>query len=184
MAGTIMPAPDVRLIHDARGTPVTIRTITPADRDIEATFVRGLSDQSRYYRFHAALRELTPELLERFTFVSFPDNMALIATIEVEGREQQIAVARFAASAPDGSAAELAVVVADEWQGRGIGTRLLVELRDIALAAGYRRLHMSVLSENGRMMDLARRLGFVAGPPTDGFVSRELGKSISVEPDD
>jgi acetyltransferase len=74
-----MQSPDIRIDFDLRGTTVTIRTMTAVDRDIESEFVRNLSEESRYYRFHSALRELTPELLDRFTNVKYPENMALDA---------------------------------------------------------------------------------------------------------
>jgi len=77
--------------------------------------------------------------------------------------------------------AEVAVAVADDWQGCGIGMALLLELRKVAVDAGILNLHMHVLSENRRMLDLARALGFVIKQPADGFLTRELGKSLRIE---
>jgi len=170
--------PDIRIGFEARGAAVTIRTITTADTDIEAAFVRNLSPESRYLRFHSGLRELTPELLARFTQIDFPDTMALIATVADAGAETQIGVARYAASPPGGDTAEVAIAVADDWQGCGIGTRLLLELRTVARSAGFRHLHMRVLPQNHRMIELARRLGYEPKPSADGFSARSLGKPI------
>lgn len=176
--GETVETPDLRIEIERRGRRVTIRPITPDDREREAAFVRRLSPQSRYYRFHSSLRELTPELLARFTRVDYPDDMALVATVEDAGEQTQIGVARYATTPPGSSTAEVAIVVEDAWQGRGIGSRLLLELRRIALAGGIRHLHMRVLPENRRMIELAERLGYEPRPPDGDFRSRTLGKPL------
>lgn len=173
-----MEPPDYKDSLDIAGTLVTIRTMQPSDRNIEQQFIRELSPLSRYYRFHSALRELTPYMLERFTHVNYPDEMALIATIPDGNDEREIGVARYA-RIPGADYAEIAVVVADAWQGKGIGSRLLIDLRGLARDAGIRHLEASILPENRRMQDLARKLGFSLSPvkPDDGLTV-ELGKDI------
>ena len=98
-----MRPPDYKDILDIDGKPVTIRTMQPSDRDIEQQFIRELSPLSRYYRFHTALRELSPYMLDRFTHVNYPDEMALIATVLDGDDEREIGVARYARS-PDPTA--------------------------------------------------------------------------------
>lgn len=149
-----------------------------ADREIEQRFVRRLSSQSRYYRFHSTLKELTPYMLERFTQVNYPDEMALIATVPEGEGEMQIGVARYARK-PGSDTAEIAIVVADAWQGKGIGTRLLVDLRQLAIEAGIRHVEASVLPDNKRMLYLANELGFAlrALKPADSSTV-ELGKEL------
>jgi acetyltransferase len=161
---------------DVRGTPVTIRTMTPADREIEAEFVRGLSPHSRYLRFHSRMRELTPELLERLTNPSYPDEFALVATVTEAGVERQIGVVRYARTQEDDTA-EFAIVVADAFQGAGLGTRLLLELRNIAVANGFAKFEMRVVPENGRMLKLAHKLGF-RPQASDDYATRSLGKRV------
>lgn len=166
----------------AGDTPVRIRLIRPDDRDREMAFVRGLSARSRYYRFHAALRELTPELLERFTHLDYPDHLALVALVDTPGGEQQIGVARYVRE-PGSDSAEIAIVVADAWQGKGIATRLLTDLRTLAQQVGVRRLVASVLRENGRMLSLVRHLGFEGEPSGGDPRTSFLGKRLA-GPDD
>jgi acetyltransferase len=173
---TSHPVFDYRDVFDVEGVPVRIRPIRPEDREREAEFVRRLSPASRYFRFHSALRELTPEMLERFTHVNYPDDFALVALVDAPEGERQIGVARYARE-PGDDTAEIAIVVADDWQGRGIATRLLTDLRDIARQAGVRRLVASVLRENGRMLELVRRLGFQLEPSGEFRTSR-LGKRV------
>jgi acetyltransferase len=167
--------------HDALvvdGTPVTIRTMRPGDRDIEARFVSELSPISRYCRFHYALKELDTAMLERFTHVNYPQDMALIATIPDGACNREIGVARFVRY-PGTDSAEIAVVVADAWQGKGIGARLLLDLRTLAVAAGIRHLEACVLPGNKRMLELARALGFTIREISSGDGgSIELGKEI------
>ena len=173
-----MLPPDYKDTLEIADATVTIRTMQSADRDIEQRFVRGLSTQSRYYRFHSVLKELTPYMLERFTHVNYPDEMALIATVPEGVGEIQIGVARYV-RIPKSDTAEIAVVVADAWQGKGIGSRLLVDLRHLAMNAGIKHIEASVLSENRRMLDLARELGFSlkAMKPMD-YLTLELGKDL------
>ena len=141
------------------GTPFSIRPIQPEDRDIERAFVRGLSSNSRYMRFFSTIKELSPDLLDRFTQVDFPNEMALIATIEAGSAELEIGVARYM---PGGSAstAEFAVVVADDWQGRRIGQELLRHLFLVAKDAGFERIEGLVLKANTNMLRMCREIGF------------------------
>jgi acetyltransferase len=169
--------PDYTDILDIEGTRVTIRTMRPTDREIEDQFVRRLTPTSKYYRFHAALRELTASMLDHFTNVNFPDEMALIATIREADAEREIGVARYV-RAPGSDTAEIAVVVSDEWQGKGIGCKMLRDLRDIAHQAGIRHLEARVLPDNRRMLQLATNLGFRIKPSNEDPGAIELGKDV------
>ena len=141
------------------GTLVTIRPIRPEDREIERAFVSGLSSNSKYLRFFSAINELSPRLLDQFTQVDFPREMALIATIQTDMVEQEIGVARFAQGSSQGTA-EFAVVVADRWQGRGLGRELLRHLFRVAEEVGLTQIEGIVLRTNKKMLRLCRELGF------------------------
>lgn len=101
----------------------------------------------------------TPSIdeLRRFTDVDPARERALIATIAVDGHERQVGVARYVKE-PD--EAEFAIVIADEWQGRGLGTRLLAALLEAARSDGVRRLVGATLTDNAGMLALASKLGF------------------------
>lgn len=162
------------------GIDVRIRPIRPTDREQEARFVRSLSPESRYFRFHSTLRELTPQMLERFTHVNYPDDMALVAMVDAPGGEEQIGVARYVRE-PGTDLAEIAIVVADAWQGKGVATRLLETLRDIAGDAGITHLVASVLRENARMLALVRNLGYHLETGSDDLRASRLGKHVDPE---
>jgi len=160
------PPETTQVFRTAGGTGVTIRPIRPEDRVIEHEFVRNLSPNSRYLRFLATIRELSPGDLDRFTSPDYPRERALIATIDDDGSEREIGVARYAETGP-GDAAEFAIVVADEWQGQGIGRELLRLLFDEAKKAGYGQIEGVVLKENSGMLQLCRELGFMVNPYPD-----------------
>lgn len=157
------------------GKTITIRTMQPDDKEHERDFHGRLSRQTRYYRFHASMKELSPEMLEHFTNVDYPNEMALVAVIVDGDHAVQVGVARYT-RLEDPATAEFAIVVADEWQGKGIGTRLLLDLRSCAIAAGITQLKATVLSENRRMYEFCRKLGFEVVPHHHDYSTVELGK--------
>ena len=153
------------------GTVVTIRPIGAADLALEEEFVTRLSPQTGYWRLMSTRRP-SPAELRRFTDIDYSREMALIATIVVAGRERQIGVARYVKSEVEDGEAEFAIVLSDDWQGRGLGTALLGKLVEAARRHGVRRLTGTALTENTAMHALARKLGFsVAVNPASAVVS-------------
>jgi acetyltransferase len=149
----------------ADGTDVTIRPIRPEDAQIEREFVRGLSPESRYLRFMYGLRELTPAMLVRFTQIDYDLEMALIAVVSRGGQEREVAVARYVTN-PDHRSCEFAIVVADAWQRKGIGRRMMERLIEIARVRGLETMEGEVLAQNRDMLELAEGLGFNIGGVT------------------
>jgi len=143
------------------GTAVTIRPIRPEDEGLEQEFVRNLSDESRYYRFRETVRELSPRMLSHFTRVDYDRHMALIAVGERDGHEIQIGVARYVTGG-DHQRCEFAIVIADDWQRKGLGTRLMQALMAAARGAGIREMYGEVLASNQKMLQLTAKLGFSA----------------------
>lgn len=153
-----------QLVQRARlgdGTPVTIRPIRPEDDRIEQAFVRNLSQESRYYRFMDTVRELSPQMLAHFTQVDYARHMALIAVVGGEHDETLIGVARYVAD-DERRRCEFAIVVADEWQRKGLGTRLMQALMAAARAAGIEKMEGAVLASNQKMLKFTAGLGFAA----------------------
>ena len=148
------------------GVTVTVRPIRPEDAETEASFVRNLSDDARHARFMTGVKELTREMLIRFTQIDYDRELALVGLVERAGTETQIAVARYIKA--DRESAHIAIVVADEWQGRGIGLRLLETLVAAARARGIVRLEGEVLADNTAVRSLLARLGFSLRRDPDG----------------
>ena len=143
--------------EDGRG--VTLRPVLPQDDLLAQAFFRALSPESRHSRFFISLSEIPARMLAQLTNVDYVRHMALIAQTVVYGREFQIGEARYVV-ADDGTSAEFAIAVADDWQGAGIGSRLLRALENAARAAGLARLTGDVLGENRKALDFMRQRGF------------------------
>ena len=152
--------------HLLDGTPLTIRPIRPEDAELEREFVNGLSERSRYLRFMYAMKQITPQMVSRFTQIDYDREMALIALVDVDDTETQIAVARYVTNL-DGRSCEFAIVVADTWHGKGIATELLRRLIDVARDRRLDRMTGVVLRENKGMLALAEELGFKARSSPD-----------------
>ncbi|SDH40460.1 GNAT family N-acetyltransferase [Propionivibrio dicarboxylicus] len=161
------------------GERITLRPIAPEDADIEQEFVRHLSDESKYYRFMDALRELTPATLIRFTQIDYAREMALLATIAEGKTERVIGVARYVVCA-DGETAEFALVVADAWQKRGIGRQLMAALIEEAQEKGIRRMVGDVLAMNAKMLRLAGALGFSSHPDPEDSTIQRISRALDV----
>ncbi len=158
------PSGLVERIELQDGTAATIRPIRPEDAAIEVAFVHGLSEQSRFLRFMFTVHDLTPAQLSRFTQIDYDREMALIAVIDTPAGEKQIGVARYI-TLSDEETCEFAIVVGDDWQGKGLARRLFSMLIDTARGRRLKVMTGVTLRENGRMLDLARANGF--GTKTD-----------------
>ncbi|MEO8485516.1 MAG: GNAT family N-acetyltransferase [Betaproteobacteria bacterium] len=149
--------------------PLAVRPIRPEDAKLEQAFVSGLSDESRYFRFFYRLHELTPQMLARFTQVDYDREMALVALApdpSASGGQKFVAVARYVANA-DGESAEFAIVVADDWQGKGVARGLMTRLVACARKRGFARLAGSVLRSNHAMLRFTATFGFAAADDPD-----------------
>jgi acetyltransferase len=152
------------------GSAVTLRPLRPEDRDIEHAFVSGLSPETRSNRLLGGAKAITREYIESLVRVDYARDMALAATTMLGG-ETLIGVARYVLER-NNEAAEFAIVVADAWHGRGIGSRLLAKLIDVARRRGVRRLYGDILAQNRPMLELARKLGFTLGRHEDATLTR------------
>ena len=153
------------LVHDAKlrdGSYVHIRPIRPEDAPRLQELYGRLSRETAYHRFFTVMKRLPPDWAQILATVNYRRRLALVA--EHEGASgagvKIIGVGRYEPTdEPD--TAEVAFVVQDGWQGRGLGTILIRELLDAADARGIRRFRAYVLADNRRMLDLIRRCGDV-----------------------
>ena len=149
------------------GTKIKIRPIRPEDASIEQSFVRELSNESKHFRFMQGLNELTQQMLVRFTQLDYNRELALIAVQQHADNETELGVARYVTN-PDGESCEFALVVADKWHNKGIGSRLMNALFDAARQRGLKTMDGEILSDNRNMISLVKRLGFeVHSSPED-----------------
>ena len=162
------PARFEQLLPLPGGGEYLMRPVRPDDGSMLQQLVQGLSPQSRYFRFVSTRAELPPSMLARFTLIDYDREMALVAVLrevdparpEAPAGERIIGVSRYITN-PDRSSCEFSLVVADEWSGKGIGSRLMQGIMDVARERGLKTIEGLVLSNNPAMLKLMRSLGFV-----------------------
>jgi acetyltransferase len=158
----IEPYPNnlVRSVELRDGQWLKLRPVRPEDAALEQEFVRKLSSESRYFRFHHGLAELSVSMLVRFTQIDYDNEMAFVALRpDAAGREEEIATSRYVQEA-DGETCEFALVVQDAWQGHGLGRLMMEAIIDHARERGLLRMRGDVLFENHKMLRLMQRMGF------------------------
>ena len=146
---------------------VQVRPIAASHAELIREFVHSLSFETRYLRFMGAVKELAPQTIDRLTRIDHRRDAALIAMVNEAGADRVAGVARYALNA-DGESCDFAIVVADDWQGQGLGRELLTRLVDTAAARGVKWIGGDVLAINWPMLALAKALGFsvsVSGNP-------------------
>ena len=148
------------------GSVVFIRPIKPEDAGLEQDFVKGLSAETKYYRFMNTMRELSLSQLIRLTQIDYDREMAFLALLQEGGREVEVGVCRYSTT-PDGESCEFAVVVSDGWQGKGLARKLMLTLIDTARKHGLKYMHGDFLAENTRMLKFVQSLGFALSAHPD-----------------
>jgi acetyltransferase len=148
---------------------VTIRAIKAEDAPLLVTFFNTLSPETVFFRFLAHLRALPLEWVRHFTVIEYDRDVALVATRKDEKGEHIVGVGRVMrhTGSIDG---ELAVVVADNRQGRGLGKILVEDCVRYSAELGMRRIWGVISRDNSRALALAEKLGF--------SISREAGGDL------
>ncbi|MBF6247747.1 GNAT family N-acetyltransferase, partial [Nocardia elegans] len=151
----------------ADGGVVRLRPITPDDAEPLQTFHAALSDRTRYLRYFGPYPRISPKDLYRTTHVDYQDRVGLV----VELGDAIIAVGRYELLDRTGPrAAEVAFVVADEHQGRGLGSILLEHLAGAAAENKIQTFVAEVLAENTAMVTVFRDAGYQVERSRDGTV--------------
>jgi protein lysine acetyltransferase len=130
------------------GAPVLIRPIRPHDKGMLADGLRRLSPESAQRRFLTPKRSFSRAELRYLTEVDGRDHVALVVESPSESERRLIAVARFVRLQDDPESADVAFTVADDWQGRGLGSLLGEHVAHAARNRGIRRFTATILSDN------------------------------------
>jgi acetyltransferase len=176
------PADLIDVVWLRDGRRVLIRPVLPQDEALTSAFFGSLPARARYERFLAPVRDLPPALVKRFTNIDYASHLALLAETFDGGCETVVAEARYARHGTDPSVAEFAISVAEDWQGRGLASRLLFKLICRAASAGIARVVGETLVGNERMLCLARKAGFTVRPSAEVrgvvFLEKQLGSGL------
>ena len=154
------------------GGQYIVRPIHPNDAQMLQGLVQHLSPESRYSRFVSSMPELPPSMLARFTLIDYDREMALVAVVKERGAaaggevvetERIVGVSQYVTNL-DQSSCEFSLVVADDFSGRGLGSRLMESIMDVAREKGLAEIEGLVLAKNPDMLKLMKNLGFTVKP--------------------
>ncbi len=163
----IRPYPEqyVRRVDLPDGTELVLRPIRPEDEPQWIEMLERCSRETLRERFRATIAGPSHAFAARYCYIDYDREMALVAERTVGtgsgARRELLGVGRLVVGA-DRDEAEYAVLVVDEWQGRGVGSRLTDECLDIAEEWGVRRVVAETAPRNQRMLAIFERRGFVA----------------------
>jgi acetyltransferase len=155
------------------GTPVLLRPMKPEDESLVAEFLSMCSEETIYFRYFRLIKKWTHEMLIRFTQNDYDRDIGLMAVGRPPSTEVMLGVGRLA-MATDRSTGEFAVIVADPWQGKGLGEKLIEQVIEIARDNGVKTLWGEVLAENLPMLGLVKKIGFTIGPFNEGLRRVEM----------
>ncbi len=141
------------------GQEILLRPVRISDEPLLKDFFYSLSDQSVYQRFISSRKDMPHERLQEFVVIDYTAEMVILAVIEEEEREVVVGVGQYGMD-PDTHTAEVALVVGDEYQNRGIGSEVLRYLTLLAKREGLLGFSAEVLVDNRAMMHLFERAGF------------------------
>ncbi len=145
------------------GTPVTIRPIRPEDEPLLVKFHETLSDRSVYLRYLHMLKlsqRVAHERLTRICFIDYAREIALVMEKTGDDGERHVLAVGRLQRLPSEGEAEFALLVSDEYQGKGIGPEMLNRLIDVGRREGLKLLTADILSDNSAMQRLCARIGF------------------------
>ncbi|MGA2622005.1 MAG: bifunctional acetate--CoA ligase family protein/GNAT family N-acetyltransferase [Thermoguttaceae bacterium] len=159
------------------GTPLVLRPIKPEDEPLWHELLASCSTESIRFRFNYLFKQTTHEMAARYCFIDYDRELGIVAELEEQGRRKLIGVGRLVADA-DHHVAEYAVLVADRWQGRGLGSLLTEYCLKIAKPWGVQRVVAEFSRQNARMLATFRNHAFTINDRQERdvvLVSKEIG---------
>lgn len=157
----ITPYP-IRFVTSSKlsdGTEVVLRPIMPEDEPLEREFLATLSEESRRTRFFSAFKNISHEWLVMFCNIDYDRHIAMVAEVKENGERKIIGVVRLILN-PDFNSGEVAALVHDRFQRKGVGQKLMEAVIKIARWKGLHEIYGEVLTDNQKMLGLCRKLGY------------------------
>jgi acetyltransferase len=155
------------------GTEVILRPIRPEDEPLEHELLSNLSEETLRTRFFSIIKDITHEMLIRFCNIDYDREMAIVAELKEGNKKRIIGIGRLIIE-PDLRSGEYAVLVHDAYQGKGLGYKLVDVIIGIAQDKELEEIHGTVLTENEKMLRVARKLGFTTKIQPDGITEVKL----------
>jgi len=142
---------------------VLLRPIRPEDEPSLVELFQTFSEETMRFRFFQVIREISHETLARYCNIDYDREMTIVAELVEEGKRRMIGTVRLVVQ-PDGESGEVAVVVGDPWQNRGLGTEMFECIIKIAKDMGLKRIFGEIQAENMRMTHICHKKGFEVKP--------------------
>ncbi|MCP3927961.1 MAG: bifunctional acetate--CoA ligase family protein/GNAT family N-acetyltransferase [Bacteroidetes bacterium] len=141
------------------GQEIVLRPIRPEDEPMEEEMFNQLSKETQYFRFFGFIPQVTHDMLTRYTQIDYDREIAIIAEVEESGETKMAGVVRLVADGTN-ETAEFAIVVADPWQGNGLGNKFTDYIIEIAKQRGIKKIYANVLKANKIMVYMFEKRGF------------------------
>ncbi len=155
------------------GTDVTLRPVRPEDEPAHHEMLTSLSENTLKERFFQVIRQITHDMHARMCNIDYDREMAIVAEVPEGDKKRIIGIGRLIIEY-DFKTAEFAVLVHDDYQGRGLGYKLVDTIIGIGQEKGVKEIYGYVLSENVRMIRMCTLLGFTSEPSEEGVTKVSL----------
>jgi RimJ/RimL family protein N-acetyltransferase len=161
---------DLETYRTARtGLNMTLRPVKISDESLLKEFFYSLSDKSIYRRFISTRRDMHHERLQKYTVIDYTREMIILATVERDRMEVVVGICQYGMEEA-AHAAEVGIVVRDDYQNKGVGTELLSYVTYLAKRSGLLGFTAEVLMDNQPMLHLFEKQGFVIEKRLEGGV--------------
>ena len=157
--GNFDPKKYEKLLRMRDGRTVLLRLIKPEDEPLWLEMFQNFSEESVRYRFFHIIKDTSHEMRVRYCDIDYDIEIGIVAELEEEGRRQILGVVRLIIES-DGKNSEIAFIVADPWQGLGLGSKMVDHMIEICKDRGLETIYALMLPDNYRAIRLLKNRGF------------------------
>jgi len=149
------------------GRTVLLRPIRPEDEPLWLEMFQKFSEESIYYRFFEIIKDTPHEVRVRYCNIDYDREIAIVAELNENGHKKILGVVRVSLE-PDRKSGEIAFIIADPWQGLGLGTKMVEHTIDICKDMKIEIIYAIMLPDNQRAITLMKKMGFTIKYLEDG----------------
>jgi len=157
--GSFDPKKYEKLVRLRDGRTVLLRLIKPEDEPLWLEMFQNFSEESVRYRFFYMIKDTPHEMRARYCDIDYAREIGIVAELEEEGRRKILGVVRLIIE-QDGKNGEVAFIVADPWQGLGLGSKMVDHMIEICKDRGLETVYALTLPDNYRAIRLLKKRGF------------------------
>ncbi|MFX1508762.1 MAG: bifunctional acetate--CoA ligase family protein/GNAT family N-acetyltransferase [Promethearchaeota archaeon] len=155
------------------GRTVLFRAIKPEDEPLWLEMFQNFSEESIRYRFFEIIKDTPHEVRIRYTNIDYDREIAIVPILNERGKDRILGVVRLIEE-PDGKRGEIAFIIADPWQGLGLGSKLIDYMIEISIDRGLEEIYGVMLPDNYRAHKLMQKMGFTLEKTKDDLVKATL----------